>query len=79
MICTFVPSVRVAKAIRSGFAICWKGSYSKHDPGLVYSRGDCSVAVVVTRKDRAVETQDTLIAHLKPRDNIQGQEEEVPF
>lgn len=56
----------------------------KHDPGLTYERGACSIAFEIVRKDRAPERQYALIQKLKPRDNLVDgdgvpEEEEVPF
>jgi hypothetical protein len=59
----------------------WAGFNNGADPGRVYARSNCLVAVVVTRADRAVATQDKLIRRLKPRDNVLAKplDEEVPF
>jgi len=53
----------------------WKGGYSQHDPGLVYERSRCTVAVKVTPANKAIAEQDKTIARLNPRDNIQGSSE----
>ena len=55
-----------------------------NDPGTTYDRRSCEVAIVLTRPDRAVATQNQLIRKLAPRDNIQGQPksedlDDVPF
>lgn len=55
--------------------------YSKHDPGLTYPRGRCTMAAVICHKDKAIALQDRLIAKMKPRDNIAGapDDSDVPF
>lgn len=57
----------------------WRDLFSKHDPGLTYPRGDVAVAVRVVPARDAVDAQNALIRRLKPRDNIQGTGEDVPF
>lgn len=46
---------------------------SDNDPGTTYDRRTSEVAIVLTRPDRAISTQNELIRTLAPRDNKQGQ------
>ena len=56
----------------------WRGQYAEgHDPGLTYDRASVDVGVRVT--DDSFEEESRLIARLRPRDNVIGQPEEVPF
>jgi hypothetical protein len=56
----------------------WRGQYAEgHDPGLTYDRASVDVGVRVT--DDSFEEEARLIARLRPRDNVRGQPEEVPF
>mgnify|MGYP000906227783 CR=1 FL=1 len=58
----------------------WKGQYAEgHDPGLTYNRARVEVAARVTSPDEAIEEEARLIARLRPRDNLIGQPEDVPF
>lgn len=65
----------------------WRGLRgSHHDPGMVYQRGRCCVAVVITTKGHAKVKEGYLIMNLRPRDNLvtdpAGEREEhddVPF
>lgn len=62
----------------------WKGQYGAgHDPGLVYDRSRCEVAIWVTAQDRRLEKEAQLILKLHPRDNLvehpEGELEEAPF
>jgi hypothetical protein len=58
----------------------WRGQYAEgHDPGLTYPRNSVEVAVRITTPSRAVDEEARLIRRLSPRDNLRGQDEEVPF
>lgn len=62
----------------------WKGQYGAgHDPGLVYDRAKCEVAVWVTTEERRLAKEAQLILRLHPRDNLvehpEGELEEAPF
>lgn len=62
----------------------WKGQYGAgHDPGLVYDRSRCEVAIWVTAEERRLEKEAQLILKLHPRDNLvehpDGELEEAPF
>ncbi len=67
----------------------WKGQYGAgHDPGLVYDRARCDVAIWVTTEERRLEKEGQLIEQLRPRDNLvehpegptdEGELEEAPF
>jgi hypothetical protein len=62
----------------------WKGQYGAgHDPGLVYDRSRCEVAIWVTAEERRLEKETQLILRLHPRDNLvehpDGELEEAPF
>lgn len=58
----------------------WRGQYGEgHDPGLTYDRGRVDVAVRITPASRALDEEARLIRRLRPRDNLIGQPEEVPF
>lgn len=58
----------------------WKGQYAEgHDPGLTYDRARVDVAVRVTSPAEALDEEARLIARLRPRDNLIGQPEDVPF
>jgi hypothetical protein len=63
----------------------WKGQYGQgHDPGLTYDRDAVEVAARVVPPDEAIELEARLIRKYSPRDNINGQVddvalEDVPF
>jgi hypothetical protein len=58
----------------------WKGQYAEgHDPGLTYDRDRVEVAVRVTSPADSLDEEARLIARLRPRDNLLGQPEDVPF
>lgn len=61
----------------------WSGQYapSQTDPGHTYARGDCDVAVEVTKSGaKALALQTKWIRELKPRDNVAlVEQEEAPF
>lgn len=58
----------------------WKGQYAEgHDPGLTYDRARVDVAVRVTSPSESIEEEARLIARLRPRDNVIGQPDDVPF
>ncbi len=58
----------------------WKGQYAEgHDPGLTYQRDRMEVAVRVTSPSESIEEEARLIARLRPRDNLIGQPDDVPF
>ena len=56
----------------------WKGQYGQgHDPGLTYDRDAVEVAARVVPPEEAIELEARLIRKYTPRDNINGQVEEV--
>ena len=56
----------------------WHGLFSKADPGRVYDREHCTVAVVVCPAGDAIDRQYRAIQRARPRDNqIDG--DGVPF
>lgn len=60
----------------------WSGQYApaQTDPGHTYARGDCEVAVEVTKSGaKALALQAEWIRKLKPRDNVALVDEEAPF
>jgi hypothetical protein len=61
----------------------WKGLHGAgHDPGLVYSRGRCQIAVYTVACGDELGEEARLIDRLSPRDNMAlhpDGEEEVPF
>lgn len=59
----------------------WRGGYAPEqtDPGHTYDRARVEIAIAITSKDRAVAKQAAWIRSLKPRDNVMGAEESVPF
>jgi len=58
----------------------WRGQYAEgHDPGLTYRRDRVEVAVRVMSGPNAIDEEARLIRRLRPRDNLIGQPEEVPF
>lgn len=63
----------------------WKGQYGQgHDPGLTYDRDAVEVAARVVPPEEAIELEARLIRKYSPRDNINGQVddvalEDVPF
>jgi hypothetical protein len=58
----------------------WRGQYDgEHDPGLTYERAAVEVAVRITPPDQALDEEARLIRRLRPRDNLTGQTEPVPF
>lgn len=58
----------------------WAGQYAEgHDPGLTYDRARVDVAVRVTSPSESIDEEARLIARLRPRDNLLGQPEDVPF
>lgn|GEM_PF-1312796 len=58
----------------------WRGQYAEgHDPGLTFDRNRVEVAVRVTDASDALDEEARLIRRLRPRDNILGQPEDVPF
>lgn len=58
----------------------WSGQYAEgHDPGLTYERSRVDVAVRVTSADDAIDEEARLILRLRPRDNLVGQPDDVPF
>ncbi len=50
----------------------WKGlrGQGAHDPGLVYKRSRCEVAIVLTGRDERLEVEAALIQRFAPRDNL---------
>jgi len=58
----------------------WRGQYGEgHDPGLTYDRDAAEAAVVITPAQHALEMEARLIRRLRPRDNLLGQAEGLPF
>lgn len=62
----------------------WKGQYGEgHDPGLTYERDSVEVAIRLTSPAKSLDEEMRLIARLKPRDNLIGNntatDEEIPF
>jgi hypothetical protein len=62
----------------------WKGQYGEgHDPGLTYKRDAVEVAIRLTTPSNSLDEEMSLIARLKPRDNLIGQpaeaDEQIPF
>jgi Peptidase family M23 len=61
----------------------WRGQYGEgHDPGLTYERNSVEVGVRLTAPNRSLDEEMSLIARLRPRDNLIGQPseaDEVPF
>lgn len=63
----------------------WRGQYGQgHDPGLTYDRGAVEVATRVVSPEEAIDLEARLIRRYSPRDNINGQveeldQEEAPF
>jgi hypothetical protein len=63
----------------------WRGQYGEgHDPGLTYDRDAVEVAARVVPPEEAIELEARLIRKYNPRDNINGQvdqvdEEDPPF
>jgi hypothetical protein len=61
----------------------WKGMHgAHHDPGMVYQRGHCEVAIRLTSSGESRDEEARLIHKLSPRDNlVQNPEgdEEIPF
>lgn len=58
----------------------WKGQYAEgHDPGLTYPRDRVEVATRVMSGSAALDEEERLIRRLRPRDNLIGQPEDVPF
>jgi hypothetical protein len=58
----------------------WRGQFGEgHDPGLTYRRDRVEAAVRVTSAADAIDEELRLIQRLKPRDNLLGQAEDVPF
>jgi hypothetical protein len=63
----------------------WRGQYGEgHDPGLTYDRGAVEVATRVVSPEEAIDLEARLIRRYSPRDNINGQvdevdQEEAPF
>lgn len=58
----------------------WAGQYAEgHDPGLTYDRARVEVAVRVTSPEESIDEEARLIARLRPRDNVIGQPDDVPF
>ncbi len=62
----------------------WRGQYGHgHDPGLTYPRQKVEVAIRRTSPADAFDQEMTLIARLRPRDNMIGQpapaDDEIPF
>ena len=58
----------------------WRGQYAEgHDPGMTYPRDRVDVATRVMSGADAIDEERRLIRRLKPRDNLIGQPEEVPF
>lgn len=56
----------------------WKGQYGQgHDPGLTYDRGAVEVATRVVSPEEAIDLEARLIRRYSPRDNINGQVDEV--
>jgi len=56
----------------------WKGQYGQgHDPGLTYDRAAVEVAAHVVPPEEAIELEARLIRKYSPRDNINGQVENV--
>jgi hypothetical protein len=58
----------------------WRGQFAEgHDPGLTYEREHADAAVRVTSPADSLDEEARLIARLRPRDNLIGQPEAVPF
>jgi len=64
----------------------WSGAYgAQHDPGTVYQRAKCELAVeVMEKKADHLKREAELIERLEPRDNLVqrpdgGNDGEVPF
>lgn len=60
----------------------WKGLHgAHHDPGLVYSRGKCQIAIYTVACGDELAEEAKLIDRLKPRDNLVENPDggEVPF
>jgi hypothetical protein len=61
----------------------WKGLHgAHHDPGIVYQRKKCQIAVYTAACGDETSEEARLIDRLKPRDNLVEHpdgEEEVPF
>jgi hypothetical protein len=61
----------------------WKGLHgAHHDPGMVYRRGDCEVAIRIVACGEHLDDEATMIHRLKPRDNLTQNPaggDEVPF
>jgi hypothetical protein len=58
----------------------WRGQYGDgHDPGMTYDRGAVDVAVRITSRDAALDEEMRLIGRLRPRDNLTGRAEDIPF
>lgn len=59
----------------------WKGMHgAHHDPGMVYRRSHCEVALHITSCSAALDREAELIHKLKPRDNlVQNPEGDTPF
>ena len=56
------------------------GQYAEgHDPGLTYDRARVDVAVRVTSSAESIDEEARLIGRLRPRDNVIGQPDDVPF
>lgn len=63
------------QAWNRGNTFSWQGT----DPGRTYDREACEVRVQVCAPSRAISLQNAWIKTLKPRDNILGAEDVVPF
>ncbi len=61
----------------------WKGMHGAgHDPGLVYRRSHCEVAIRLVSCGEELEEEAALIAQLSPRDNLTEHpdgDEPIPF
>lgn len=58
----------------------WAGQYAEgHDPGLTYARERVDVAVRATSPRESLDEEARLITRLRPRDNVIGQPDDVPF
>lgn len=61
---------------RSGKKAFWEKHYGQqHDPGTVYDRGRCEVAVFLTSAERAPDLEVECIRRYRPTDNLA----DVPF
>ena len=47
----------------------WRGE-GRHDPGMVYQRSECEVAIQLTEEEERREVEAALIHRFVPRDNV---------